>query len=49
MKENPPSREVAIALMAENPNLIKRPILVKGNEIVLGYDPEAMEKLITTK
>ncbi len=45
MKENPPSREEAIALMAENPNLIKRPILVKGDEIVLGYDPEAMQRL----
>ena len=45
MKQNPPSREVAIALMAENPNLIKRPILVKGDEIVLGYDAEAMQKL----
>jgi arsenate reductase-like glutaredoxin family protein len=49
MKENPPSREEAIALMAENPNLIKRPILIKGDETVLGYDPEAMERLISTR
>jgi arsenate reductase-like glutaredoxin family protein len=38
MKENPPPREVALQLMAENPNLIRRPILVKGNRIALGYD-----------
>ena len=38
MKENPPSREEALRLMAEKPNLIKRPILVRGNQIVLGYD-----------
>ena len=38
MKENPPPREEALRLMAENPNLIKRPILVKGGEIVLGFD-----------
>jgi arsenate reductase-like glutaredoxin family protein len=38
MKENPPSRAEALKLMSENPNLIKRPILVKGNRIVLGFD-----------
>ena len=38
MKENPPPREEAIRLMSENPNLIKRPILVQGNEIRLGLD-----------
>ena len=38
MKENPPRREEALRLMSENPNLIKRPILVKGNQMFLGYD-----------
>ena len=38
MKENPPARKEAIALMSQNPNLIKRPILVKGGEIFLGLD-----------
>ena len=38
MKENPPPREEALRLMSENPNLIKRPILVKGNQMFLGYD-----------
>jgi arsenate reductase-like glutaredoxin family protein len=38
MKENPPPRAEALKLMSENPNLIKRPILVKGGEILLGYD-----------
>jgi arsenate reductase-like glutaredoxin family protein len=38
MKEHPPSREEALRLMAENPNLIKRPILVEGKRIGLGYD-----------
>ena len=45
MRENPPSRGEAIRLMAEHPNLIKRPILVKGSEIVLGYDEEALAKV----
>jgi arsenate reductase len=38
MKENPPPREEALRLMSENPNLIKRPILVRGNQMFLGYD-----------
>ena len=38
MKENPPSRDEALRLMSENPNLIKRPILVKGHQMFLGYD-----------
>jgi arsenate reductase (glutaredoxin) len=42
MKDNPPPRIQAIRLMANNPNLVKRPILVKGKKIVLGFDPEQM-------
>ena len=38
MKKNPPARAEALRLMSENPNLIKRPILVRGNQIELGYD-----------
>src|ERR1700722_7521586 len=39
MSKNPPPREEAIRLMSEHPNLIKRPILVKGNKILLGWNP----------
>ena len=46
MKESPPTREEAVALMAGNPNLIKRPILVKGDEIVLGFQVEEMRGLL---
>ena len=38
MKENPPPRAEALKLMSENPNLIRRPILVDGEKIVLGSD-----------
>lgn len=38
MRENPPPRNEALRLMSENPNLIKRPILVKGKDIALGFD-----------
>jgi arsenate reductase-like glutaredoxin family protein len=46
MKESPPSRAEAIALMAKNPNLIKRPILVKGKKILLGFNPDEMRKML---
>jgi len=46
MKEKPPSRKDAIQLMARNPSLIRRPIVVKGKEIVLGWDQAAIEKLV---
>ena len=45
MKEKPPARDEALRLMAAHPNLIKRPILVKGNRIVLGYEEEAIRNL----
>jgi len=46
MKEAPPTRSEAIALMAKHPNLIKRPILVKGKQILLGFNPEEMLKAL---
>jgi arsenate reductase len=46
MKENPPPREEALRLMSEHPNLIKRPILVKGDQMVLGFDEEALAALL---
>jgi arsenate reductase-like glutaredoxin family protein len=46
MKESPPARAEAIALMAKNPNLIKRPILIKGKRILLGFNPDEMRKAL---
>ena len=46
MKLNPPPREEALRLMAGHPNLIRRPILVKGSQIVLGYDEEAIAGMV---
>ena len=41
-----PSREEVIRLMAKNPNLIKRPIVVRGDQLVLGLDVTAYMKLL---
>ena len=46
MKEKPPSRGEAIKLMAKTPNLIRRPVVIRGEQIVLGYDEEAFKKLL---
>jgi len=46
MKENPPSRSEAIKLMAKEPNLIRRPLVLRGAKIVFGLDEEAYRKLL---
>ena len=45
MKEHPPTREAALKLMAEEPNLIRRPIVIRGGRMVLGYDEPALREL----
>jgi arsenate reductase-like glutaredoxin family protein len=40
MKTHPPPREEALALMAAHPNLIRRPILVAGGKLLLGFNAE---------
>jgi Spx/MgsR family transcriptional regulator len=45
MGQNPPSREEALQLMAGEPNLIRRPVVLRGSEIVLGYDEEALKRI----
>jgi arsenate reductase (glutaredoxin) len=34
----PASKKEAIDLMVEQPNLIKRPILIRGKHVVFGFD-----------
>jgi len=46
MAEKPPKREEAIRLMARNPNLIKRPVVVRGDQIVLGFNVTEYMKLL---
>lgn len=38
MKENPPSRADALKLMSKHSNLIRRPILLDGEKILLGAE-----------
>ena len=45
MKNNPPSRKEAIQMMSQEPNLIRRPVVLAGGRVVLGFDEEGMAKL----
>jgi arsenate reductase-like glutaredoxin family protein len=46
MKEHSPSRAEAIKLMAKEPNLIRRPVVLQGSKILLGFDEAAYRKLL---
>jgi arsenate reductase-like glutaredoxin family protein len=46
MKEHPPTRAEAIKLMAKEPNLIRRPIVLQGSRMILGLDEESYRKLL---
>jgi arsenate reductase-like glutaredoxin family protein len=45
MKEEPPSRREAIRMMAKHPNLIRRPVIMWGGRIVLGFDEDGIKSL----
>ncbi len=36
----------AIALMAKEPNLIKRPLTIAGRELIAGFDREGLRKAL---
>jgi arsenate reductase-like glutaredoxin family protein len=40
----PKSKKEAIDLMMENPNLIRRPVLVQGSKVTFGFDKKAYER-----
>jgi Spx/MgsR family transcriptional regulator len=47
MKAKPPTKAQAIELMAQDPNLIRRPIVTKGRTQVIGFDQEQLRALVT--
>jgi arsenate reductase-like glutaredoxin family protein len=46
MRLAPPTRPQALALMATEPNLIRRPILIRGKKQVLGFDVAEMTQFL---
>jgi arsenate reductase (glutaredoxin) len=45
MKDRPPSRAEAIRMMAKEPNLIRRPVIVAGGRVVVGFDENGIARL----
>jgi Spx/MgsR family transcriptional regulator len=45
MAADPPSRAEALKLWAREPNLIRRPLLVSGAQIIIGFDEAAYRRL----
>jgi arsenate reductase-like glutaredoxin family protein len=41
----PTSKKEAIDLMMENSNLIRRPIMIRGSEVIFGFDKDRYAKL----
>jgi arsenate reductase-like glutaredoxin family protein len=46
MAEKPPTRAEAIKLMSKTPNLIRRPLLASGSQIIIGFDEAAYRILV---
>ena len=45
MKEDPPTRRQAIQMMSKEPNLIRRPVVVAGGRVVVGFDEKGLYHL----
>ncbi len=45
LKDDPPTKKGAIELMMRDPNLIKRPVVVKGKRAVFGCDEDGLREL----
>jgi len=46
MKQNPPTKEEAIRLMVKEPNLLKRPVLIKGKVRLGGFSEAEFRQLL---
>jgi Spx/MgsR family transcriptional regulator len=46
MKEKPPSKDDAIRLMLKDPNLLKRPVFIKGKKKLTGFNESQIKELL---
>ena len=46
MKEKPPSKDEAIKLMLKDPNLLKRPVIIKGKKKLTGFNEVEVKELL---
>ena len=46
MKQKPPSKDQAIKLMVKDPNLLKRPVIIKGKKKVAGFNEAEIQAML---
>jgi Spx/MgsR family transcriptional regulator len=46
MKQKPPTIEEAIKLMLKDPNLLKRPVIIKGKKKLTGFNEAELKQLL---
>jgi Spx/MgsR family transcriptional regulator len=46
MKQKPPSKDEAIKLILKDPNLLKRPVIIKGKKKVTGFNEAEVKELL---
>ena len=46
MKQKPPSKDEAIKLMLQDPNLLKRPVIIKGKKKLTGFNESEVKQLL---
>ena len=46
MKQKPPSKDEAIKLMLKDPNLLKRPVIIKGKKKLTGFNEAEIKQLL---
>ena len=46
MKQKPPSKDEAIKLMLKDPNLLKRPVIIKGKKKLTGFNESEVKQLL---
>ena len=46
MKQKPPSKDQAIKLMLKDANLLKRPVFIKGNKKLTGFNEAQVKALL---
>ena len=46
MKQKPPSKDEAIKLMLKDPNLLRRPVIIKGKKKLTGFSEAEVKELL---
>lgn len=46
MKHKPPSKDEATKLMLKDPNLLKRPVIIKGKKKLTGFNESELKELL---